>query len=119
MAPFSKKSGKAGLKAREKRSAPRFRFTARVDLTDDSTDSMLSGRIVQISQTGCYVNLLSAPPAGTRIRLRITHGLDTFKTRGEIRHVEAGVGMGVQFIDAPPNQLKILSSWIAELTGAS
>jgi len=102
--------------SRERRAVPRFRFTARVEVTDNSSDVMLAGRIVEISQKGCYVNTLSAPPEGTRIRLRITHGLDTFKTAAEVKRVEPGVGMGVRFIETLDDQQLTLNAWLAELS---
>jgi PilZ domain len=108
--------GRAVSPGPERRSTPRFRFTARVEVTDHLSDIILAGRIVEISQMGCYVNTLGAPAEGTRIRLRITHGLDTFKTAAEVKRVEPGVGMGVQFLDTPEDQQHILSAWLAELS---
>lgn len=101
---------------RERRTTPRFRFTARAEVSDHSSDKLLTGKIVEISQRGCYVNTLSAPPSGTRIRLRITHGLNTFKSIGDVKHVEPGTGMGVQFIDTPEDQQRILDGWLAQLS---
>jgi hypothetical protein len=100
---------------RDRRSTPRFQFTARAEVMDHASDAVLAGRVVEISQNGCYVNTLSAPPAGTRIRLRITHGRDTFKSAGGIMHVEPGAGMGVQFIDTPEDQQRVLDAWVAQL----
>lgn len=116
MSDAKEKPVRATSPGRERRAAPRFRFTARAEVTDHSSDTVLAGRIVKISQNGCYVNTLSAPPPGTRIRLRITHGLDTFKSAGEVKHVESGAGMGVQFIDTPEDQQRILDGWLAQMS---
>ena len=82
---------------------------------DHSFDEVLAGRIVSISMAGCYVNTLSAPPPGTRIRLRITHNLDTFKSGGRVVRVDPGAGMGVAFAETSEDQKRILGGWIAEL----
>jgi hypothetical protein len=58
---------------------------------------------------------LERPPAGTQIRLRITHGLDTFKSAGKVVHVVPGTGMWIEFVDTSEDQQRILSAWIAEL----
>jgi len=115
MSESPKKSDYRIPPSRDRRSAPRFRFTARAEVVGHGSDVVLAGRIVRISQTGCYVNTLSAPPTGTQIRLRITHGLDTFKSAGKVVHVEPGTGMGVEFVDTSEDQQKVLSAWIAEL----
>ncbi|HYA89529.1 MAG TPA: PilZ domain-containing protein [archaeon] len=115
MSKIPKKSDYRIPPSGDRRSVPRFRFTARAEVVDHASDVVLAGRIVRISQTGCYVNTLSAPPAGTQIRLRITHGLDTFKSAGKVIHAEPGTGMGVEFVDIAEDQQKILSAWIAEL----
>lgn len=116
MSELPKKKSPPNPSGRDRRAVPRFRFTARAEMMDHSSDAVLAGRIVTISEKACYVNTLSAPPPGTRIRLRITHGLDTFKSAGIVVRVEPGTGMGVEFIETAKDQQGILSAWIAELS---
>ena len=38
-------------------------------------------------------------------------------TEAKIIYVQEGMGMGIVFVDIPPDQLKILDGWLAELEG--
>jgi hypothetical protein len=61
MSEFPKKSDYRIPPGGDRRSVPRLRFTARAEVADHASDVVLAGRIVRISQTGCYGNTLSAP----------------------------------------------------------
>jgi hypothetical protein len=78
----------------------------------------LSGRIMEISRSGCYVDILNALPVGTLLTLQISCDQGTLKLKGKILYIHEGIGMGVVFVDPPDDQLKILDSWLAVLPPA-
>ncbi len=98
----------------DKRRATRYAFFATVEVIEVMTDTRMNLRTSDLSLVGCYVDTINPLPAGTDVRLRITHNEQTFETLGSVRHVETGMGMGVSFAKIEPNQRKILEKWIAE-----
>lgn len=98
-----------------KRTVPRYSLIATVEITEPESDIRLSGRLSEISRKGCYVDILNTLPAATMIRLRVSRDRGTFTTAGKIIYVQEGMGMGVAFVDPPPDELKTLESWLAEL----
>jgi len=86
-------------------------------LTELVTDTHISGRISEISRKGCYVDVLNTLPVDTPMQLTISRDSGTFSTKGRIIYIQPGMGMGVAFVDIPADQLKILDSWLSELSG--
>lgn len=101
---------------REKREVPRFTFVACVDLTETTTQTRISGRISEISRKGCFVDVLNTLPVGTPLRLTISRDQGNFETPARIIYVQEGMGMGVAFVTPAAEQLKILDSWLSEMT---
>lgn len=105
----------SGPPFRDKREVPRYSFIAEVTVTDVSSDTRFSGRISEISRKGCYVDILNPLPVGTTLQLKISRDLGVLTTTGKIIYAQPGMGMGVAFLDIPPDQLKTLDAWLAEL----
>ncbi len=103
----------------EQRRIPRYNFVATTEMTDEATTACLAGRISEISRRGCYVDILNTLPVGTELKVQIFRDAGTFTTRGKIIYVHEQIGMGIVFIDPPEDQLKLLDSWLAELSGAN
>lgn len=100
----------------EKREVPRFTFIATVVLTELASDLHIPGRISEISRKGCYVDVLTTLPVGTKVRIDVSRDQGTFTAPAQIIYVQEGIGMGIGFLDVAEPQLKILDSWLAELT---
>jgi hypothetical protein len=109
----------SGMPYSQQRRMPRYTFIATTELTDDASAVRLSGRVTEISRNGCYVDILNTLPVGTLLNMQILRDSGTFMTKGKIIYVHERIGMGVAFIDPPPDQLKILDSWLAEFLAAS
>jgi len=101
---------------REKRSVPRYSLIATVDVVEPVSSVRISGRISELSRKGCYVDALNNLPPQTRVHIRISRDSGTFSSPAKIIYVQEGMGMGLAFVEPPDDQLKILDSWIAELT---
>jgi hypothetical protein len=100
----------------EQRTAPRYSFVAAAEIVDPLSGVRISGRISRISRKGCYVDLLNTLPKNTMVRVRISCDRGNFESSGKIVWVQQGMGMGLAFLDPGPDQMKILNSWLAELT---
>ena len=105
-----------GKSFRERRAVPRYGLIAAAEIIEPVSGVRISGRISEVSRRGCYIDLLNTLPTQTVIHIRITRDQGTFETPGKIIYAQDGMGMGIGFLDTLPDQLKILDSWIAELT---
>lgn len=106
----------SGAPFREKREVPRFYFIATVSIVEPVSEVRISGRVSEISRKGCYVDVLNTLPVGTAIQLIVSRDQGSFYSRGRIIYVQEGIGMGIAFVDMPDEQLKILDSWLKELS---
>jgi hypothetical protein len=105
----------SGAGFRDRRAVPRYSLIATVEIVDPESGVRLSGRVSEISRKGCYVDILNTLPRETPITLRISRDRGTFATPAKIIYVQEGMGMGVAFADPPPDQVRILESWLAEI----
>jgi hypothetical protein len=101
----------------EKRSCPRFPFSPAVEATDIQADTRILGRLSDISRNGCYVDTISPFTKDAVVMLTITKDGHSFKTQAKVVYSKAGMGMGLLFTTAAPEQLRVLGSWLAELAG--
>jgi len=95
----------------ERRTNPRYGFTADAEVIEDSSGTRIEARITDISQRGCYVETARSFPLGTAIKVEITKGRDSFVARARV--VFSSVkGMGLVFADCSEEQLEILGGWV-------
>lgn len=103
----------------DRRQAPRYSVVAIAELTDPDEGKMVSGKVTQISRNGCYVATPKTFPVGTSLKVIISRDERTFVAQANIIHVQERMGMGLAFLHAPDDQLKILDSWLADLPSSS
>src|SRR5580700_5624390 len=101
--------------ADDRRQAPRYGLVAIADLTDSEDGKLLSGKITQISRSGCYVDSPKTVPVGTSLKVIISRDQRTFVAKANVIHVQEQMGMGIAFLDAAKDQVEILNSWLDEL----
>lgn len=97
------------------RAVPRYSLIATAEIVDPVSGVRMSGRLSEISRKGCYLDVLNTLPAGTRLKLRVSRDRGTFQCDATIIYAQDGMGMGLMFVDPPPDQLKILDTWLADL----
>jgi PilZ domain len=101
----------------ERRGAARHPFIASAEETDLASGTRLSARVSELSLKGCYLDTLNPFPKGTQIRLVIFHGGATFTVPATVVYPQPNMGMGVVFSAVEPEQLEVLTKWLAELSG--
>jgi hypothetical protein len=101
----------------EKRSCPRFPFSTAVEAIDTQADTRIMGRLSDISRNGCYVDTINPFAKNAAVMLTITREKQSFKTQAKVVYAKAGMGMGLLFTTAEPEQLRVLGSWLGELSG--
>jgi hypothetical protein len=103
----------------ERRKAPRYTLVATTVLTDITNSTKLSGRVTEISRSGCYVDILYPLPVGAQLIVNISCDRGTLVVKAKILYIHERIGMGLIFLDPPKDQLEILDSWLAELSPAA
>ena len=103
----------------ERRRHLRFPFTASVEAIEIQSRVKLSGRISDLGLGGCYVDTINPFALGTVIKIRLTKEKVTFEADAKVVFSQVGMGMGVAFISAVPQQVRIFQKWLNELAGKS
>ncbi len=101
----------------EKRSCPRYPFSTAVEAIDIQADTRIVGRLSDISRNGCYVDTINPFAKDAAVSLTITRDLHSFKSQAKVVYSKIGMGMGLLFTTAEPEQLRVLGSWLDELSG--
>ena len=101
----------------EKRSCPRYPFSGVVEAFDIAGDVRLMGRLSDLSRNGCYVDTINPFAKGAAATLTITKDARSFTTQSKVVYSSVGMGMGLLFTTAEPEQLRVLGSWLSELSG--
>jgi len=98
----------------ERRSAPRHAMVLAAEVIELPRGAKLSARTSDVSLTGCYIDTLNPVPQGSEVRVRITHGTETFVSLGRVVYVSYGLGMGIQFVNVEDGELAKLDRWFSE-----
>ena len=102
---------------KERRSGTRYPFAATCDATEAQSCTGITGRISDLGRGGCYIDTIGPFPMGTMLVVRINRGEQTLTIEGQVAFAQPGMGMGMAFTNAAPNQQQMLEEWIAELSG--
>ncbi len=101
----------------ERRRSSRYPFTTMVEAVELQSMARISGRTSDISRGGCYVDTMSPFPVGAPLKLRLTYANRSFQCQAVVIYAHVGMGMGLAFTQAAPDQVRILQEWIAEVSG--
>jgi hypothetical protein len=82
----------------EKRRSPRYRCQGSTHLREISTGVSTWATFTDISLHGVYVEAMSSYNVGARLALTLEVNNFRVETRGEIRAIYPGLGMGVSFL---------------------
>jgi hypothetical protein len=111
------KAGHERIHSTEKRSCPRYPFSCAAEAIDIQGNTRITGRISDISRNGCYIDTISPFAPKAAVTLIITKDKQSFKTQAKVVYSQIGMGMGMMFTTAEPDQLHVLGTWLAELSG--
>jgi PilZ domain len=106
----------AGARFAERRTVPRYALVAAIDIFEPISNARISGKTSEVSIKGCYVETSLPLPLNTVVHLWIRRDNSTFETWGRIANVREGLGMGVAFFQAVPDQESVIVGWIAALS---
>jgi hypothetical protein len=101
----------------EHRREPRHAFFATVELLEAQHETRVNARTGDLSFHGCYVDTMNPFPAGSKVRVTITHLGTTFTATGTVAHSRPNVGMGISFTEMESDQKQVLMKWLAGVHG--
>jgi hypothetical protein len=98
----------------ERHRARRYPFHASIELTDLGSETQTKAQTSDLSLFGCRVDTPQPLPAGTRVRIKISHRSESFEALGKVIYSRQNEGMGIHFTDIEPNDQLVLDEWIVE-----
>lgn len=101
----------------ERRRSTRYPFTASAEVTELKTLTKIIGRTSDLARGGCFVDVISPFPSGTAVRVRLALEQRTFEAQAKVVYSQNGMGMGIAFLSATPECVKVLDGWLAVLSG--
>ena len=101
----------------ERRRNLRFPFSASIEAVEEKSGTRIKGRISDLGLGGCYVDTLSPFPVGSVVSITILKDEESFQAKAKVVYSLVGMGMGLAFIAADPDQVKLFQRWILELNG--
>ena len=79
------------------------------------TEQQLAAHTEDLSLFGCFVETLAPFPAGTKVRLRISHSGANLIAQGTVAYSRNNDGMGIAFTSIEPSCVSILDAWLTGL----
>ena len=92
----------------ERRRAPRWPLIASAEIVECASDTHLQARVSDLSLLGCYVDMTTPLPVGTKVRLHIGYESTFFSALATVVHSQPNMGMGLEFTDVVVRQREIL-----------
>jgi len=104
---------------KERRQSPRLRCSGSVEFRADGSDVRMWGTLTDISLHGCYVEMNTTFPVGTKVELVLKSFGIRVQAPGTVRATYPFLGMGICFAEVAPEQQLQLKQLLAALAGRS
>ena len=111
--------GGALVAEQDRRLTSRNTLVASVKAEDLAGGISLSARTCDVSVHGCYLDTINPFSTGTRIRVHLTKGNETFHSLAVVVYVHYGLGMGVAFTEISPSAREMIQRWMAGQEGGN
>ena len=99
---------------KERRRGPRYPFIASAELIEQKADVRIASRVSEVSQNGCYLDMMNPFPQGTMVLVKISAGEDFFQAKGKIVYSQMNMGAGVGFLEIDEASQTVLDRWMDE-----
>ncbi len=101
----------------ERRKSPRLRCSGSAEFRIEGSDTRIWGTLTDISLHGCYVEMSSTFPVGTKVDLVLKSCGIRIHLPGKVRVMYPALGMGICFAEIEPLQHQHLKQLLGFLTG--
>jgi PilZ domain len=97
----------------ERRISPRFALSLVADVSEPFDSNEMSGRLSDVSRTGCYIDTLRPLAPGMHVKIRLRHDGELFETLAKVIRVNPQRGMGLHWgINPEEKYLAVLNHWL-------
>jgi hypothetical protein len=104
---------------KERRQSPRLRCSGSAEFRTEASDARMWGTVTDVSQHGCYVEMNTTFPVGTRVDLVLKSFGIRIEAPGTVRASYPFLGMGICFAEIEPVQQMQLKQLLAALSARS
>ena len=118
-APVSSQAPSASRTFIERRKTPRLRCSGSLELRAEGTDVRIWGTLTDVGLHGCYVEMNTTFPIGTKVDLVLKSMSIRVETAGIIRATYPFLGMGMSFANTKPEQQQHLQQLLSALRSRS
>jgi hypothetical protein len=118
-APVSSQAPAASRTFIERRKTPRLRCSGSLELRAEGTDVRIWGTLTDVGLHGCYVEMNTTFPIGTKVDLVLKSMSIRVETPGIIRATYPFLGMGMSFANTKPEQQQHLQQLLSALRSRS
>jgi PilZ domain-containing protein len=105
----------AGASATERRTRPRFKCVISVEILAHGEQSRIWGKVSDISDGGCFIEMPMPLKKGTRLKLVLWVKETKVQVDGTVSNSRPGFGMGIQFTELGEEARGQLKSFIASI----
>ncbi len=102
----------ATIAYQEKRRSPRYSFIASAELIEEKAEVRIASRVSELSQHGCYLDMMNPFPTGTMVLVKIAAGDAYFEAKSKIVYAQHNMGAGVGFLQVAPDSQAVLERWL-------
>jgi hypothetical protein len=103
----------------ERRRVPRYRCGGSVEFKSEGNDVRMWGTLTDISLHGCYVEMTTTFPVGTKVELQLESLGIRVHAFGVVRVSYPFLGMGISLTEIDPGQQRQLEQLLSALAGES
>ena len=100
--------------AADRRTQPRYTFTADAEIIEEQSGTRIEARIADISQRGCHAETDHPFPLGTMTKIRINKGGDSFVAQARVVYSSVNA-LSLAFSHIAQEQVQILETWLGPL----
>lgn len=102
---------------KERRKSPRFRCAGSVEFKPEDSDVRMWGTLTDVSLHGCYVEMSTTFPIGTKVELQLEALGIRVHAHGTVRVSYPFLGMGICLSNLEPGQQAQLEQLLAAVVG--
>jgi hypothetical protein len=103
----------------DRRQHKRYAFSATAEVVDMVSGVRLSTRAADLNKCGCYLDMMSPLPVGSKVRVRILSEGAELTCTAVVRDSQPGMGMGVAFTDLDDTGKALIESWIERMDSSA
>jgi hypothetical protein len=104
---------------KDRRQSPRLRCSGSAEFRTEASDARIWGTVTDVSQHGCYVEMNTTFPVGTKVDLVLKSFGIRIEAPGTVRASYPFLGMGICFAEIEPVQQMQLKQLLAALSARS